>query len=150
MRASFARGFEPPVKYLSKQMSRSANPATIKSHSPPLLCTLLSNPGCETGRSLALEPLAPKPNHAAIPHQPMKAEPPFSHACLRGLPEGCGYPRNCGVSGVLKSFVRGTSFLGKPDGSSPSWVMPELRSSAVMVRLSRPAFAATCGRAFPL
>jgi hypothetical protein len=88
MRAPFAGGFEPPVKCPLKQMSRSANPATIKSHFPPLLCTLLSTPECKTGRSLAREPLASKLCYAAIPHQPMMAEPPFSLACPRGFAGG--------------------------------------------------------------
>jgi hypothetical protein len=105
---------------MSGVMGHGTDAQCKESDSPPFLCTLLSIAGCETGRSLAIGPLAPKPSHAAIPHQPMKAEPPFSLACPRGLPEGCGYPRNWGVSGVLKSLVRGTSFLGTPIIHSPS------------------------------
>ena len=104
MRAPFAGGFEPPVKCPLKQMSRSANPATIKSHSPPLLCTLLSTPECKTGRSLAREPLASKLCYAAIPHQPMMAEPPFSLACPRGFAGGLW------LSAPLRCFRRPQKF----------------------------------------
>jgi hypothetical protein len=80
--------FEFPDRDVLKQMSRSANPATIKSNSLPLLCTPLFVAWCETGRSLALESLAPKPFHATIPHQPMTAELPFALTCPRGFAGG--------------------------------------------------------------
>jgi hypothetical protein len=115
MRAPLAGAFEPPLKYPLKQMSRSANPATIKSDSPPLLCTLPPFSGCETGRRLAPEPWAPKPYHAALPHQPMTAEPPFALACPRGFAGGLWLspqlgcfrrPQKLGQSSLLSGGTR--------------------------------------------